>query len=349
MKNLKTLSLMMLLFLSSVASANSRFPFGYKMELLNHTFSNWGITNTNSSSINLSGAWKNFEKKKDVVIAVIDTGIDYNHPHLRDNIHVINGKVSESNYGVDFSMSKPSLTPADSHGHGTHVAGIIKSVFPEAKLLILKYYNPQASGQANLNSTIRALEFAVDQTVDMINYSGGGPEPSLEELRILRKAEEKGILVVAAAGNEKSNIDDKKYAYYPASYGLDNIISVNAHDEDVNVIASSNWGKLSVDVAAPGLRIISSIPGGKAAAMTGTSQATAFVTGVAALIKANYPELSYEQIKNSIIASSVKVKSLEDKTLAGGKVDATMALAMAARVNELSKEEKKGRALAKKK
>ncbi len=232
------------------------------------------------------------------MVAVVDTGIQVDHPFLSNNLYVKEGKLSSKNYGVDFSLKSKSTRPSDTHGHGTHVAGIIKSVYPDVKLLALKYYNPKASGQANLNSTIKALEYAVDQNVDVINYSGGGPEPSEQELAVLKKAERKGILVIAAAGNEKSNIDVKQNAYYPASYGLSNIITVGAHNESNKIISSSNWGSKSVDIAAPGFRIKSAIPGNGAGYMTGTSQATAFVSGVVALLKAKYPEFNYNQLRN---------------------------------------------------
>jgi len=137
---------------------------------------------------------------------------------------------------------------------------------------------------------VEALKYAVDHNVDVINYSGGGPEPAAEELRVLKEAERKGILVVAAAGNEESNIDDKKKAYFPASYGLKNIITVTAHDEDLRILPSSNYGRSSVDIFAPGYRIKSSLQNGRTGYLTGTSQATAFVTGVAALIKSEYPQ-----------------------------------------------------------
>jgi len=186
----------------------------------------------------------------------------------------------------------------------------------------------------NLNATIRALQYAVDNNVDVINYSGGGPEASVEELRVLKAAEKKGILVIAAAGNERSNIDDKRHAYYPASYGLSNIITVGAHDDGLNIIPSSNYGKNSVDIAAPGHRIRSSIPQSGAGYMTGTSQATAFVSGVAAMIKSQHPEMKYDQIKNVILSSSLKVKNFEGKILGAGKLDAARALELAASVNE---------------
>jgi subtilisin family serine protease len=311
----------------SVASAAG---LAYNSELLISRYVSWGIDpDKHLASINLKESWARFKKNKDIVVAVIDTGIQGDHVFLQNNIYVPKGKASASNFGVDFSGDKVSTTPSDAHGHGTHVSGIVKSIFPEVKILALKYYNPKASGQANLEATIKALQFAVDHNVDVINYSGGGPEASVAELRVLKEAEKKGILVVAAAGNERSNIDDKRHAYYPASYGLSNIITVGAHDDGLNIIPSSNYGKNSVDIAAPGLRIRSAIPGNGAGYMTGTSQATAFVTGVAALIKSKYPGMKYDQIKNIILSSSLKVKNFEGKILGSGKLDAGRALELA--------------------
>jgi subtilisin family serine protease len=307
----------------------------YNAELLISRFASWGIDpDKHLASINLKDSWLKFKKNKEVVVAVIDTGIQGDHAFLNNNIHVYGGKQSKDNYGVDFSGEKVTNTPTDFHGHGTHVAGIVKSIFPEVKILALKYYNPKASGQANLDATIKAIQYAVDNNVDVINYSGGGPEASVEELRALKLAEKKGILVIAAAGNERSNIDDKRHAYYPASYGLSNIITVGAHDDNLNIIPSSNFGKNSVDIAAPGYRIRSSIPGHAAGYMTGTSQATAFVTGVAAMIRSKYPSMKFDQIKNIILSSSLKVKNFEGKILGAGKLDAGRAIELADSVNE---------------
>jgi subtilisin family serine protease len=317
----------------------------YPLSLLESRFASWGVDPYKTlTSINVKDSWKKFKKNRDIVVAVIDTGIQHDHPFLAGNIHTLNGQKSANNYGVDFSGKSVTNSPVDSHGHGTHVAGIIKSVFPDVKILALKYYNPQASGQQNLESTIKALEYAVRMNVDVINYSGGGPEPSVEELRVLKVAEKKGIIVVAAAGNERSNIDDKKNAYYPASYGLSNIITVGAHDEEMQIIASSNYGKNSVDIAAPGHRIKSAIPQGGAGYMTGTSQATAFVSGVVALIKAKHTKFNYEQVRNVILSSSVKVKNFEGKILGAGKLDAARAVEMADAVEQRLGE---GRKLAK--
>jgi subtilisin family serine protease len=302
---------------------------------LNSTYASWGIDPTNTlSGINLKPAWENFSKSRDVIVAVIDTGIDPNHPFLKDNLYIPSGQADAKNYGLDFSKNRSDSTqPFDTHGHGTHVAGIIKSVHPKVKILTLKYYNPQASGQDNLNSTIEALRFAVEKNVDIINYSGGGPEPSLEELRILKLAEKKGILVVAAAGNEESNIDQKSNAYYPASYGLSNIITVTAHDQNLQTLASSNYGKKSVDISAPGHRIKSSLPNSRAGFLTGTSQATAFVSGVAALLKSQFNELNTDHLKQLIVKSAKTGPTFTDKTSSGGMLDAQQAQKMANQLN----------------
>ncbi len=302
------------------------------LNLLKSTYASWGIDPDNkTSSINLIEAWRNFKKKKDIVVAVIDTGIDPEHPFLKKNIHVLQGHESLLNYGIDFSKGRTAVNkPNDDHGHGTHVAGIVKSVFPKVQILTLKYYNKNANGQDNLNSTIEALDYAVNMGVDVINYSGGGPEPDRRELEILKKAEEKGILVVAAAGNEESNIDNKDNAYYPASYGLKNIITVTAHNQSKQILSSSNYGKRTVDISAPGYRIKSALPHSRSGYLTGTSQATAFVSGVAALIKSHYPQLSAEDLKMIIKKSAKQEITLTTKCASGGRLDASKAHKMAA-------------------
>ena len=328
-------NIVFLLLALNLGQALAAAGAAYSSENLISRYASWGIDpDKHLASINLKDSWGKFQKNKDIVVAIIDTGIQADHAFLAENIHVIGSKKGTSNYGMDFSGPKVTFTPVDQHGHGTHIAGIIKSVFPEVRLLALKYYNPKASGQANLDATIRALQYAVNNNVDIINYSGGGPEASVEELRVLKQAEAKGILVIAAAGNEKSNIDDKRHAYYPASYGLSNIITVGAHDDNLNIIPSSNYGKNSVDIAAPGHRIRSAIPGNGAGYMTGTSQSTAFVSGVAALIKSKYPTMKYEQVKNIILSSSLKVKNFDGKILGSGKLDANKALELAETVNQ---------------
>ena len=310
----------------------------YSLENLRTKYTSWGVDPIfRDSWINLSSAWGSFKKKREVVVAVIDTGIDPKHEYLQQNIHVLEGVKGKDNYGRDFSVlsrdkfakNAKGRSPVDDHGHGTHVAGILRSVFPEVKIVPIKYYNPSRSGQDNLNSLIKSLEYAIKGGVDIINYSGGGPEPAIEELRILKQAERKGILVIAAAGNEKSNIDLKNKAFYPASYGLSNIVTVTAYNKQIVILKSSNWGGNSVDLAAPGHRIRSSVPKNQARDMTGTSQATAFVSGVAALIRAQHSTLSAQDIKIILRRSVKKILKLDKKCLSGGKLDATRALAVA--------------------
>ncbi len=295
-------------------------------------------------TINLGSALKLFKKNKDVIVGVVDTGINFDHDFIKDNIVDKNGKKATKNsFGYDFSMldkkhkTKVTETPSDTHGHGTHVSSIVKSVFPEVKLLALKYYNPKASGQENLNATLKALRAAIDSNVDIINYSGGGPEECAEEKALLEEANRKGILVVAAAGNESSNIDGvKSNAYYPASYNMPNIISVAAYHfngKQLELIQSSNYGHLSVDIAAPGFRILSASNNDKDV-MTGTSQATAFVTGVAAMIKSMYPQLKAGEIKNIIIASAPEIETFKRKSVSSGKLDAYEALVKAGQVGK---------------
>lgn len=280
-----------------------------------------------------------------VVVAVIDTGIDMNHPALKDHLWVnekeLNGKPGVDDdgdgfvddlHGWDFARNTGNLV--DSHGHGTHIAGIIsgdgkdvdafKGVCPGTKIMALRYYDPNGSGEDNLKNTVKAIEFAVAHHVDLINYSGGGAEFAQGEFNALKKAEKEGILVVAAAGNERSDADQN--LYFPAAYNLTNIISVTAIDEKGQVLPSSNWGVRKVHVAAPGQAILSTLPNGGYGFMTGTSQATAFVTGIAAMVKSESKSINFLKIKEIIEQSSQKFPQLVGKTATGAKVNAYLAV-----------------------
>lgn len=144
------LSLVLSLNVTVAAAADLVF----NPELLISRYASWGIDpDKHLASINLKDSWARFKKNKEIVVAVVDTGIQGDHTFLAKNIYVVGGKASTTNYGMDFSGEKATNTPHDAHGHGTHVAGIIKSIFPDVKILALKYYNPKASGQANLDAT----------------------------------------------------------------------------------------------------------------------------------------------------------------------------------------------------
>jgi len=347
-------------------------------------FKNWGLVNDESNShISAPQAWEIEQGSRDVIVAVIDTGIDPSHPDLVDNIwskadpspaptplaartvlrpasgggriayaepvaRKVPSRFDGRVYGWDFVTN--TANPLDDHGHGTHVAGIIgavanpkegtSGVAHRVSIMAVKYYSESSPGSVNLANTVKAIGFAVENGARIINYSGGGDEFSEEEYLAIKKAEAKGVLFVAAAGNEHEDTDRVENYYYPAAYRVSNLISVAATDIHNKLLASSNWGKTRVDVAAPGENIYSTVPKNKFGYMSGTSQATAFVTGLAALLLSKDPSLTPQQIREIILASVDSVPSLKDRVLTGGRVNAYAALAKLAARNEA------GRALA---
>lgn len=309
-------------------------PF-FNLKDLDSAYASWGVSPRRKASINLSPAWVNFKYRKEVVVAVLDTGVDHRHVFLKNNIHFLSDEKDKriKYHGKDFTANaKNPNSPQDSNGHGTHVAGIIKSVNPKVKLVILKYFNPFATGEENTKATIKALKYALKMdNIDILNYSGGGPIASLQELKILRQLEQKGVLVVSAAGNDGHDIDKKASAYFPASYRqrLSNIITVGSHNINSKVSSFSSYGKKNVDLFAPGSNIRSSVPKNYTQRMMGTSQATAFVTGVASLLKSQFPNLTPRQIR-SIITDSVRPEpSMENICSSKGRLDAGAAVALA--------------------
>lgn len=301
-------------------------------------FRNWGLVNSQGRShIQALDAWKIEIGKPSVVVAVIDTGIDASHPDLSANIWKDPKSPRDKNgnvYGWNFVTNQPN--PVDNHGHGTHVAGIIgavgdpksgvSGVAQRVSIMPVKYYSDTSSGAVNLKNTISAIEYAINNGARIINYSGGGPEFSEDEYLAIRKAEAKGVLFVAAAGNEHQDTDRIENYYYPSAYRLSNIISVAATDIRNNLLPSSNWGKSKVDVTAPGENIFSTLPGGRFGTMSGTSQATAFVSGIAALLLSQDPSLKPAQLKEIIMSSVDRFPQLEGKIATGGRVNAYRAL-----------------------
>ncbi|MGE3262826.1 MAG: S8 family peptidase [Bacteriovoracia bacterium] len=295
---------------------------------------NWGLDNKEQAShINARKAWKISRGDKKIIVAVIDTGIDATHPDLKDNIC---RKPGTDEYGFDFVTNKKN--PEDKHGHGSHVAGIIgatgrgntgaSGVAPNICIMAVRYYSDTASGAQNLANTVKAINYAVDNGANIINYSGGGAEFSAAEMRAIQRAEAKGILFVAAAGNEYQNTDDAKNSYYPAAYGLTNIIAVAATNIRNQLLPSSNWGKKHVHVAAPGENVYSTLPKGRYGYLTGTSQATAYVSGLAALILSENPSLKPAEVREIIMSSTDKLANLEAKVASGGRINAYAALRM---------------------
>lgn len=287
-----------------------------------------------NSDISAIDAWKITSGSQRVVVAVIDTGLDASHKDIAKNVWHDPKEPYKNVYGWNFVTDKAN--PNDEHGHGTHVAGIIGAVTDldagvagvaqKVSIMPVKYYSDANPGSVNLRNTIRAINYAVDHGAKVINYSGGGPEFSEEEYLAIKKAEAKGVLFVAAAGNEHQNTDIAENFYYPAAYHLSNVISVAAIDINNNLLPSSNWGATKVDVAAPGENIFSTLPNNRYGYMTGTSQATAFVSGLAALLLAKDPTLSPQRIREIIMASVDHKAQLEGKLATSGKINAYNAL-----------------------
>lgn len=311
---------------------------------------NWGTLDVNALR-----AWEISQGSRDITVAVIDTGIDIQHEDLKNNLWKNpgetgidkNGKSKATNkidddgngfvddvHGWNFVTNNNNIK--DHHGHGTHVAGIIgaergnkkgiSGISPKVSLMILKYYDPKFSNTDNLKNTIQAIKYATKMGAKIINYSGGGIHYSAREFKAIKQARDKGILFVAASGNESSN--SNKSNYYPAKYPLDNIISVTAINSAKKVLSSSNWGNKTVHIAAPGENILSTLPNNNYGRMTGTSQATAFVSGVGALLYAQNKEFDYQAVRNRILSTVEEEQHLRSKTIKSGKLNAWRALAM---------------------
>lgn len=248
------------------------------------------------------------KKKSQIVVAVIDTGIDLEHPDLKKSLWLNSGEMGtdrlgrpKSSNGLDdddngfvddihgWNFAQNENDVSDKLGHGTHISGIIlgKSSLDaekpesdlyqiETRVMVLKYYDPDGPPALNILNTVRAIRYAVQMKADVINFSAGGPGFNILEKDAIEAANRAGILFVTAAGNDGTNID--RGGYYPASYRLPNILSVTAVDRQRQILSTSNFGVKNVDLAAEGKDLLSTAPGGHYQKMTGTSQATAVVT-----------------------------------------------------------------------
>lgn len=281
-----------------------------------------------------------------VTVAIIDTGTDISHHSLQDSIWTnpgesgldLNGRDKSTNgidddhngyvddvHGWNFITNTNDVT--DSDGHGTHIAGIIKDEFnkrtrlpadtssPQVRFMVLKYYSPEHPDTDSVRNTARAIEYAARMGAQLINYSGGGAGASQLEMEAISSAAQKNIPLIAAAGNNNSDTDHQRY--YPANYPLKNIISVAAVSKSGELLDFSNYGPQSIDIAAPGYRIYSTLPHNKFGFMSGTSQATAFITGAAAsLIAEHDSQTSYSptDLLRDLLADSLHSKSLQGKT-----------------------------------
>lgn len=314
----------------------------------------WGMVNTGQvdgagsagtpgADIQVTRLWdQGIRGSRDLLVAVIDTGIEWGHPDLANNIYTNKGEIAgngiddDSNgfiddiHGWDFSGDKADSN--DDHRHGTHCAGTIGAEGDNSRgvvgvnwnvsLLPVKFLD--ASGSGTLENATKSIQYATKMRVKIMSNSwgGGGPSESLRDA--IAEARDQGILFVAAAGNDSS--DNDTGPHYPSNYPLANVLSVAAINNRDQLASFSNWGKNTVHVAAPGVKIYSTVKGGGYEYLSGTSMATPHVSGVAALIWSVRPELTYAELKDLLIRTSEPVSTLRRKVVAKGRVSAFNAL-----------------------
>lgn len=290
----------------------------------------WGMRGT--FGVDAPSAWDVTTGSEEVVVAVIDTGVDYTHPDLAANMWVNSAEIPNNNvdddgngikddiHGAKF-VSSPNGNPMDDNSHGSHVAGTIGAVGNNAlgvvgvnwrvKIMALKFLS--SSGSGTLSGAIQAINYVVlmknrGVNVRVVNNSWGGGSYSQALHDAIARANDAGIVFTAAAGNE-SNDNDQSPAY-PASYDVPNVVSVAAIDSDGNIAGFSNYGAASVDIAAPGVDILSTTPGATYATYSGTSMATPHVSGALALLFAADPSLSAGQAITRLYEAGVSLGTL---------------------------------------
>lgn len=260
---------------------------------------------------------------KGVIVAVIDSGVDYYHPQLKDQIaintaeslgdgidHDKNGYINDYR-GWNFSGNNSEVLDNPENGHGTHVTGIILAshpknsdekfpvmgVAPEAKVLPIKFIEKK---DGMLSDAIKAMKYAASRGARIINASWGGSACSRAMQAVIEDFERQNILFVTASGNSGLNLDEEPT--YPASYNLAAQLTIAASTYRKFLAGFSNYGN-AVHLAAPGAKILSTFPGGDYKVMAGTSMAAPFVSGAAALLWSYRPNATVQQIKTAIYQS----------------------------------------------
>ncbi len=313
----------------------------------------WGLNNTgqtggtSDADIDAPEAWDIQTGNSNVVVGLMDSGLDYTHPDLNDNLWTNPGEIPGNGidddgngyvddvHGYDFAFDDPN--PEDNVGHGTHVGGTIGAegdngigvagVNWNAQIMTLKIGDTYGIYTFD---AIEGLEYATMMkqvygvNVNLTNNSWGGGPYSQALYDAIAAAGAANQLFIAAAGNTGGNTDISPH--YPASYNLDNIISVAATDDDDQLSSFSSFGSTSVDLGAPGSSVYSTIPGGGYGFKSGTSMASPHVAGVASLIWSDDPTLTAQQVKDRILATVDPIPALQGKTVTGGRLNAYSAL-----------------------
>lgn len=274
-----------------------------------------------------------------VVVGVIDTGLDLQHRLLKESVWInvgetglddcgqnkqTNGIDDDGNGYIDdvngWNFVDNNNKIIDDSGHGTHVAGIIQQQFNknnfikggQLKIMPLRFYSSKLTADKIIANGVKAIEYAIKMKVHILNYSGGGVSADPRESQAILKAQLAQILFVAAAGNNHKNSDVEKF--FPASYTHDNIIRVASIDSDTRLSRFSNFGAQTVDIAAPGNRILSATPQNSMDYLSGTSQSTAFVTGRLAAAHLICSSCSLEVRKNLLYFTAKKIDQLKGLT-----------------------------------
>lgn len=311
----------------------------------------WALSNSGQrggkkgADISAPLAWAKTTGSEDVVVAVLDTGVDYNHEDLSSNMWTRPdslapyhdrelGTIDDLN---GFNAIDNDSDPMDDNGHGTHCAGIIGAegendlgiagVNWKVRIMPLKFMN--AGGSGTTKDAIEAISYAIDRkkagvNVRIISASWGSTQRSRALEAVIRKAYENDILFVAAAGN--ASTDNDRLPHYPSSYNVPNVISVAALDRNDQLASFSNFGAKSVAIAAPGVDILSTWLGNGYEEKSGTSMATPVVSGVAALVLAEHPKMPVDELRKKLMASTDPIVALKGKTVTAGRINAAKAL-----------------------
>lgn len=317
-------------------------------------FRQWGLFNRGQdggiagADISAMRAWGVTKGSDQVVVAVLDSGVDYSHPDLAHNIWSrppIIAAYRDDDLTPDapvedlhgFNVLDDNGDPMDQNGHGTHCAGIIGAeggnglgiagVNWTVRIMPLKFMD--ADGTGNTKDAIEAINYVIDRkragvNVRIISASWGSTSKSRALEDVIRRAYEEGILFVAAAGNSSS--DNDQAPHYPSSYTLGNVLSVAALNRHDQLTSFSNFGARSVNIAAPGEEILSTWLEHGFAEKQGTSMATPFVAGVAALVLARNPKMSVDDLRALLLKSVDPIASLRGKVSSGGRINAARAV-----------------------
>jgi subtilisin family serine protease len=300
----------------------------------------WGL-----QKIAAPEAWDVTTGDSGVVVGVIDSGVDYSHPDLAGQIWTnpgencagcrSNGVDDDGNGYVDdwrgWDFAANDNDPMDDNGHGTHVAGTIGAqqdargvvgVAWRLRIMPLKFIG--ANGEGTVADAVRAILYAASMGADVTNNSYGGDAFSQALLDAIETADGADSLFVAAAGNSLS--DNDADPMYPASYDAPNVISVAASDQFDSRAWFSNYGDSSVDLAAPGVNILSTWPGGSYHASDGTSMASPHVAGAAALAKAAFPAASDLGLKALLLRGVDGISGLSNAVRTSGRLNANNAV-----------------------